>query len=111
MKKYFNRNTIKISYSCMPNMASIISGLNKKLLAQSSNISEGGCNCRDKATCPLNGKCMTASLIYKATVDVGETTKIYIGQASTTFKTRFNNHKSSFKNQSQKRSTKLSGLI
>ena len=30
--KYFNRKTIKLSYSCMPNMEAVISGHNRKLL-------------------------------------------------------------------------------
>ena len=32
--KYFNRRTIKVSYSCMANMEAIIPGLNRKLLAE-----------------------------------------------------------------------------
>ena len=111
MKKFFNRNTIKISYSCMPNMSSVIASHNKKILGQSKEQLEAGCNCRKGTNCPLEGKCLTASLIYKATVEVGQSTKYYIGQASTSFKTRYNNHKSSFKNQNHQKSTKLSGLV
>ena len=32
LKTYFNRKTVKLSYSCMPNMEAIISGHNRKLL-------------------------------------------------------------------------------
>lgn len=33
LKKLFNRNNVEVSYSCMPNMASIIKGHNSKILA------------------------------------------------------------------------------
>ena len=34
LRPIFNRNSIKVSYSCMPNVKSIISGHNKKVLEQ-----------------------------------------------------------------------------
>ena len=27
-----------------------------------------GCNCQDKSTCPLPGRCQTAGVVYKATI-------------------------------------------
>ena len=110
-KKYFNRNTIKVSYSCMPNMASIISSHNKKVLGQTKNISEAGCNCRRGTVCPLDGKCQTESLIYQADVQTEQSTKKYIGMAATTFKLRYNNHNSTFNNLHLQNSTKLSSHI
>ena len=32
LRKIFNRNTIKLSYSCMPNVKQIIDGHNKAML-------------------------------------------------------------------------------
>jgi len=55
------------------------------------------CNCRTEP-CPLNKNCLTSNLIYKATVKTDNTTKIYIGSTSTTFKDRYRNHKASFNN-------------
>ena len=110
-KKYFNRNTIKISYSCMPNMASIITSHNKKVLGQTKHTTEAGCNCRRGTTCPLDGKCLTDSLVYQADVQTDQSTKKYIGMASTTFKLRYNNHNSTFNNLHLQNSTKLSGYI
>ena len=52
LSKIFNRNTVKISYSCTRNMKSIISGHNKQMLHPKPKTN--GCNCRDKNTCPLN---------------------------------------------------------
>ena len=37
LHKILNRNSIKISYSCMPNMKAIITGHNKKLLEKESS--------------------------------------------------------------------------
>ena len=37
LSKVFNRNNVKASYSCMPNVASIISTHNKKVLNNNNN--------------------------------------------------------------------------
>ena len=47
-------------------------------------------------------------MIYKAIVKAGDQKAEYIGLASTEFKTRYNNHNSSFKNSKQENSTGLS---
>ena len=108
LHKHFNKHTIKISYSCMPKVSSVIAGHNKKLFRQDNFLKELGCNCRGgKDTCPLNGKCQTESLVYKAIVTSPDnTTAEYIGQASTSFKARFNT--SSFRNQQYSKNTALS---
>ena len=62
MHKIFNKNTVKVSYSCMKNMDSIISGHNHNIL-NSKQISFG-CSSREKESCPLNG----AKVIYRADV-------------------------------------------
>ena len=86
LNKYYNRKTIKISYSCMPNLETVISGHTRKLLnAPVSRQEKRTCICRK----------------WPAT---------YIGLASNTFKERFTNHQSSFKHQSQKEGTALSKL-
>ena len=109
LHKYFNRNSIKVSYSCMPNMSSIIASHNRKIFNINTSNSENGCNCRGGVnSCPLNGKCLTEALVYKATVQSGDQKAEYIGLASTSFKSRFNNHTSSFKNRKQQHSTALS---
>ena len=47
-KKYkmFNRNTVKISYSCMKNIGSIISAHNRNVLKPI--VRSYGCNCRSE---------------------------------------------------------------
>ena len=111
LHKYYNRNTIKISYSTMPNMQSIISTHNKRILGDSKMPTTEGCNCRQAQLCPLDGKCQTKNMIYKATVtlDHDQSQHNYIGLTSTTFKKRWSTHKSSF--VSDKASTKLSDFI
>ena len=46
LHKIPNRNSIKISYSCMPNMKAIITGHNKKLLEKESSQQSKPCNCQ-----------------------------------------------------------------
>ena len=66
LHKIFNKNTVKISYSCMENINYIISSHNKVIL--NPRATSFGCNCRKKESCPLNGECLTSQLVYRATV-------------------------------------------
>ena len=64
--KIFNRNTVKISYSCTKNMASTISAHNRKILKPiDENV---GCNCRSNRICPLDGKCLTPNTVCLAEI-------------------------------------------
>ena len=57
----FNKNTFELSYSCMPNMNSVISPHNCSLL---NNLkTKSGFNCRYKANCPLQKKCLTPNTV------------------------------------------------
>ena len=109
--KIFNKNNIKVSYSCMPNMKAVINKHNKKILAsQPANI-ERTCNCMNKNNCPMNNNCLATNVIYEATIrsDLPNyKEKKYIGLCESTFKKRFANHKSSFNHQRYKNSTSLS---
>ena len=98
LSKIFNRNTIKVSYSCLPNVKQTISNNNHRLLQlhrmKESTQDSKLCNCRQKSSCPLDGKCLTKCVVHKATVT--ETTsnnqETYIGLTENEFKTRFNNN-------------------
>ena len=92
LHKIFNKNTVKVSYSCLPNMANIISGHNKRLKHPPPPCPP--CNCRSKIDCPLDGKCQQDSIVYKAevTCQQSSTKKNYIGLAETPFKQRYVNH-------------------
>ena len=113
--KIFNRNNVKISYSSMPNFASIINSHNKKII--NNNIpkpSTPTCNCRLKTSCPLNGDCLQSSLVYicKAdTPDIIENHPHYIGLTENTFKDRFYKYKNSFKYESKRNATELPNFV
>ena len=61
-------NTKKVSYSCLPNIKTEISRHNKKVLTSADNLPPS-CNCRDKSSCPLPGKCSITNIVYQATVN------------------------------------------
>ena len=118
LSKIFNRNTIKVSYSCLPNVKQTISNNNHRLLQlhrmKESTQDSKLCNCREKkSSCPHDGNCLTKCVVYKATVT--ETTsnseETYIGLIENEFKTRFNFHKSSFKLEHKRTSTTLANMF
>ena len=63
----YNRNKIKVSYSCMQNIKSVINNHNMKVLNNTAETEES-CNCRNKNNCPLDGKCLTPNIIYEAQI-------------------------------------------
>ena len=86
LQRFFKKSTLKVSYTFMSNMASIISSHNNRLLR--SKTTEYGCNCRTRENSPLQNQCLTPNLIYQADVEnnTNESTKIYFGSAETIFK-------------------------
>ncbi len=117
LHKLLNRNTVKLSYSCMPNMKQIISAHNKSIIKKSDNINSDStsktCNCRPNRPCPLDHKCLTSSIIYQATVTRQDnlTVETYIGLTENTFKSRYAGHLSSFKHSDKRSATTLSEHI
>ncbi len=92
LHKIFNRNTVKVSYSCMNNVKSIISKHNTRITGRSKPQCEviDPCTCWDKKTCP---------------------TKHYIGMTASTFKERYRNHIKSFNHKRYSNDTELSKYI
>ena len=97
----------------MGNIKSYISRHNAKVRnnKQEQTPETRTCNCRKKknentgkleAKCPLQGKCLTESVVYQAEIKVKDKdnkdlpTKIYYGLTERTFKESFNEHQSSF---------------
>ena len=68
LHKILNKNTLKISYSCMPKMKTIVRAHNKAEQAAKPSEEERKCNYRKKNSCPLQNECLTKSVVYKATV-------------------------------------------
>ena len=111
--KVLNKNTLKISYSCLPNMKSILSAHNKNILkGPASNAARTeSCNCKKKTTCPLDGSCQTSSVIYKAEVTTATAKDFYIGSTSRAFKERYYEHMEAIRNKDSTRHTALSRHI
>ena len=105
------RNTLKVSYSCMPNIASIISILatTKNFLSkkQEPKIIIPRCNCRYSANCPLNEKCRKNAVIYIVSITSGNTSKHYFGRPKK-FKTHYYNHTHSCRYRAKRNVTELS---
>lgn len=117
LHKILNRNTVKISFSCMPNISHTIAQHNKKLLRDSAanqTTPQRNCNCRGGIdNCPLNGECLTKSIVYQATVVRADNSAVqtYIGHTANSFKSRYSSHLSSFNHANHKTATTLSQYI
>ena len=94
--KILNKNTIKISYSTMPNMDQIMSSHNNIVL-KNRKQEEKACNCK-RTECPFQNKCILPGVVYQATVSHPSIeTKNYVGMTAPNFKTRLAIHNHSFK--------------
>ena len=119
LSKIINKKNMKISYSCMENIKSIIKKHNKKILESNRKEEIPPCNCRNKNNCPLKGgQCRQKDVVYSATVSTEEEKHTYIGLSSTEFKDRYASHKSSFNCnpddkdfEKKKNATELSKLV
>ena len=107
----FNKNTLKLSYSCMENVETIIKRHNAKVLkSETIPDSEKKCNCRDE--CPMPGNCRSKCIVYKAEVTSENTDKkVYYGSCEPEFKVRYRNHNKSFNHERYKNETELSKYI
>ena len=115
-RKIFNRNTVKVSYSCMPNIKARINQHNKKILQKHSRTARNDepvntCNCPRNTECPLENNCLDKNMIYSAEISSNlpnYESKVYKGICSTTFKARLGNHKKSFNNERYEADSTLS---
>ena len=110
--KIFNKNSVKVSYSCMNNMKTIINNHNNKIL-QEETLNARLCNCKNKNQCPLEGRCLTKDIVYAANVTTtsDQKTKTYIGISETEFKTRYRNHQKSLNHRRYEKDTELSKFV
>ena len=112
LHKIFNRNTIKVSYSCTENMSMIIKKHNKKIINNKATPTTPQCNCRKKTECPLNGNCQQPSVIYQAMAKIkNKPEKVYLGLTEGPWKQRNYGHKFSFSNKKYAHSTALSKYV
>ena len=99
LHKIINKNTIKISYRCMPNLKQHINKHNSQILnSRDENQNQVGCNClaSRKEDCPIPGRCTTENVVYRAVVRRHDTSTddCYTGLTGDRFKDRFNKHQS-----------------
>lgn len=117
LSKIFNRSTLKVSYSCMANVATILKTHNKHVLRRTELTSPSKpqklCNCRKPEQCPLNGECLATSLVYRASVKAADSEHPmhYYGITEGTFKQRYANHLTSFRHERHSNATELSKHI
>ena len=91
-------------------MSFIISSCNRELLREKPTPATPPtlCNCRKNTSYALNGECYSKSLVYNDELTCDNVTKYYYVLCETTFKTRFSNHKHTFRHQDKRHSTELS---
>ena len=111
LHKIFNTNTIKLSYCCTINMANIIKQHNSRILSASPTEQLRMCNCRVKSECPMDGKCLTKCIVYKAEVGANNGKRVYYGASEGEFKTRYNNHTKSFRSRRYCNESELSKYV
>ena len=116
LRKIFNRNSLKLGYSCMPNVRNIISAHNKRLLNEDAKHHATRKKIHAiaaKKQLPIRRKMPIKEIVYQATVinEDNNAQEIYVGLTEGTFKTRYLNHRSSFQNEKSKNATELSKHI
>ena len=107
LHKIFNRNSMKVSYSCMDNCKSIISKHNTRILSSqksttqtTSSTNSTTCNCNNSNKCPLQKKCLLDCIVYKS--------EVVTSNSGNTFKKWLYNHNKSFNNVAYRNNTELS---
>ena len=109
--KIFNTNTLKLSYSCMPNVQNIIKQANVRNLQEPQAVSDRQCNCNVPENCPLDGNCCISCIAYEATVKTNNKEFIYFGISDDEWKKRFSFQTMTFRKREYEGSTELSKFI
>ena len=115
LSKLFTRQTVKIGYKCMPNMAAAVSRHNAKVLSESTQtLQPSGCSCDGgAASCPIQGECEKTGVVYQASVVENQSgkTETYTGLTGRKFKQRWKEHNTDFDKPENRSNTKLSSHI
>ena len=110
LHKIVNRNTVKVSYSCMQNISKIYKWHSSKITSTLRNQLTL-CNSWVKEECPMGSKCQTMGAVYDCCVPSPEPRKIYVGLAEGKWKQRYYNHKTSFNHKRYLHETALSSYM
>ena len=73
LSKVINKNTIKTSFCTTANLAAKIKQHNDKIIRKQKQMLDKNkktCSCGKNDICPLEGKCLTSSVVYNAEVRV-----------------------------------------
>ena len=103
-----NRNSVKVSYSCMPNIDTLVKRHNTHVCARRkedrrTSKKKKKCNCRWPSECPLSG------IVYKTRPSKLQDHPLRCtGSTDTTFKARYGNHKASLTYAIKANQTELS---
>ena len=92
--KIFNKNTIKLSYSCMPSIK-----YSTKIFQPKFTEPQKLSKYLVKEDCPMNGLCLTSSTLYQHTIKCSDSKykqKRFKEICKTTFKKRYASQKKSF---------------
>ena len=97
-------------------MAKAVAQHNAKVLRDDpqQNTQHPGCNCQGgPALCPVQGKCLTDCVVYRATVTetVSRKVETYTGVTGNTFKERYNGHKSDIRHRKNRHNSTLANHI
>ena len=112
LRQVINRNTVKISYSTMPNMGQQLKQHNAKVL-KGEQQPTGGCNGhRGGRQCPIPGNCLAEGVVYTAEVTDSTTGKkeTYTGLTDGKIRDRIAKHEGNCRNRHQP-GTRLSSHI
>ena len=104
LSKIFNKNTVKLSYSCMPSMGKIITGHNKKILQGVEPIPPCNCTVYD---CVVDGQCQEKGIMYKVQIKEteGGNVESYVGLTERSFKDRLTKHRTSINREGYHRNS------
>ena len=104
LRKIFNKNSVKLSYSCLPNVGSrILNGTNRKFSNVTSLNQDATKDCvghRRGAGCPVsNGICNRNNNVYKASITSGNQVFNYVGISAPPLRLRIATHMQSIKGE------------
>ena len=115
LHKIFNRSTVKLSFSTVRNIRSIVDAHNKQKMSQQEPKNEPSCNCQRSKVCPMDrvpGGCQAQELVYQSDVITqDEPTMTYYGQTKRPFKERWREHRHAIENEPSPHATALSSYI
>ena len=110
LQPLINRNNVKLSYSCLPNMGTVIKNKNNQLL-KGEQTQPNPCSCTP-GECPVEGRCKMEGVIYQASIKTqNQETYSYIGLTENQFIQRYQQHLSSFRTHDPRNSTSLSKKV